>query len=159
MATLTNPRGPYAVEGARWHLLSKIFSRAENFKEDLEAETLAQEMLDVDKGDCEIKFWSHQSTSTQPPICFQLDPASRVNRSWLAHQIVCHEKLSSNYQPLIRKYNQSPSVSTDAFRKLVAGSRWKNIGGWVEVDWWLRNLHSVPATLHSYFSLLLLCFD
>ena len=45
------------MEGARWHLLSKIFSSAENFKVDLEAEILAQESLDVDKG---YRFFSWQ---------------------------------------------------------------------------------------------------
>ena len=49
--TLITPRSPYTVEGARWHLLSKIFSSAENdFKADLEAELLTQESLDEDKG-------------------------------------------------------------------------------------------------------------
>jgi hypothetical protein len=38
------------VEGARWHLLSKILSSAGKFKEDFEAELLAQEDLDKDKG-------------------------------------------------------------------------------------------------------------
>ena len=34
------------MEGARWHLLSKIFSSAENFRADIEAEISAQEALD-----------------------------------------------------------------------------------------------------------------
>jgi len=50
VATLITHRGPYEVEGARWHLLSKIFSLAETFKADLEVELLAQESLDEDKG-------------------------------------------------------------------------------------------------------------
>jgi len=49
VATLITPRGPYEVEGARWHLLSKIFSLEEIFKADIEAEILAQESLDKDK--------------------------------------------------------------------------------------------------------------
>jgi len=50
VAALITPRGRYAVEGALWHLLSKIFSSGDNFKADLEAELLAQENLDEDKG-------------------------------------------------------------------------------------------------------------
>ena len=50
VATLITPRGPYAVEGARWHLLSKIFSSDENFKNDVETEITAQEALDAAKG-------------------------------------------------------------------------------------------------------------
>lgn len=50
VASLITRRGPYEVEGARWHLLSKIFSSAGKFKEDFEAEILAQEDLDKDKG-------------------------------------------------------------------------------------------------------------
>ena len=50
VATLTTHRGPYEVEGARWHLLLKMFSSAENFKMDFEVELLEQESLDEDKG-------------------------------------------------------------------------------------------------------------
>ena len=50
VATLITHRGPYEVEGASWHLLSKIFSSAEKFKEDFEVELLAQESLNEDKG-------------------------------------------------------------------------------------------------------------
>ena len=50
VATLITPRGPYTVEGPRWHLLFKIFSSAENFKADLEAELLTRESLDEDRG-------------------------------------------------------------------------------------------------------------
>ena len=35
VATLITPRGPYAVEGVRWHLISKIYSSADRFNEDL----------------------------------------------------------------------------------------------------------------------------
>jgi len=48
VATLITEQGPYEVEGARWHLLSRIFSSAEEFKEDFEVEVLAQEYLDGD---------------------------------------------------------------------------------------------------------------
>jgi len=40
VATLITERGPYEVEGARWHLLSRIFNSAEEFKEDFEVELL-----------------------------------------------------------------------------------------------------------------------
>ena len=47
---MITPRGPYAVEGAKWHLLSKIFSSTDRFKADLEVEILKQESLDEDSG-------------------------------------------------------------------------------------------------------------
>jgi len=39
-------RGPYQLEGARLHLLTKIFSNLESFKADLHSELLLQERLD-----------------------------------------------------------------------------------------------------------------
>ena len=39
-------RGPYQLEGARWHLLTKVFSNPESFKSDLHSELLLQERLD-----------------------------------------------------------------------------------------------------------------
>jgi len=38
-------RGPYQLEGARWHLLTKIFSNPESFGADLHSELLLQEHL------------------------------------------------------------------------------------------------------------------
>jgi len=39
-------RGPYQLECARWHLLTKIFSNPESFRADLHSELLLQERLD-----------------------------------------------------------------------------------------------------------------
>ena len=39
-------RVPYQLEGARWHLLTKVFSNFESFKVDFHPETLLQERLD-----------------------------------------------------------------------------------------------------------------
>jgi len=39
-------RGPYQLEGARWHLLTKVFSNPESFKFDFHSEMLLQERLD-----------------------------------------------------------------------------------------------------------------
>jgi len=39
-------RGPYQLEGARWHLLTKVFSNPESFKSDFHSEVLLQERLD-----------------------------------------------------------------------------------------------------------------
>jgi len=39
-------RGPYQLEGARWHLLTKVFSNPESFEFDLHSEILLQERLD-----------------------------------------------------------------------------------------------------------------
>jgi len=39
-------RGPYQLEGARWHLLTKVFSNPESFKFDFHSEILLQERLD-----------------------------------------------------------------------------------------------------------------
>jgi len=38
-ATLITPAGPFKMEGARWHLLSKVFSSPEDIKTDLYRET------------------------------------------------------------------------------------------------------------------------
>jgi len=40
-------RGPYQLEGARWHLLTKVFSNPESFKFDFHSEILLQERLDA----------------------------------------------------------------------------------------------------------------
>jgi len=39
-------RGSYQLEGARWHLLTKVFSNPESFKVDFHSEILLQERLD-----------------------------------------------------------------------------------------------------------------
>jgi len=39
-------RGPYQLEGARWHLLTKVFSNPGSFKSDFHSELLLQECLD-----------------------------------------------------------------------------------------------------------------
>ena len=39
-------RGPYQLEGARWHLLTKVFSNPESFNSDLHSELLLQKLLD-----------------------------------------------------------------------------------------------------------------
>jgi len=39
-------RGPYQLEGAMWHLLTKVFSNPESFGADLHSELLLQERLD-----------------------------------------------------------------------------------------------------------------
>ena len=39
-------RGPYQLEGARWHLLTKVFSNPESFKVDFHSEIPLQERLD-----------------------------------------------------------------------------------------------------------------
>jgi len=39
-------RGPYQLEGARWHLLTKVFSNPESFKSDFHSAMLLQERLD-----------------------------------------------------------------------------------------------------------------
>ena len=50
MAALITLRGPYTVEGARWHLLLRVFSSSDRFKVDIEKQILLQESLD-DSGD------------------------------------------------------------------------------------------------------------
>ena len=52
-----------------------------------------------------------------------------------------HQTSSPLYVSTINLHPPQPT----RFRKLVAGSRWKKIGGWVEVDWWLRNFHLVTV--------------
>jgi len=44
--TSITSRGPYQLEGARWHLLTKVFSNLESFKFDFHSEILLQERLD-----------------------------------------------------------------------------------------------------------------
>jgi len=39
-------RGPYQLEGARWHLLTMVFNNPESFKPDFHPEVLLQERLD-----------------------------------------------------------------------------------------------------------------
>ena len=39
-------RKPYQLEGARWHLLTKVFSNSESFKADLHFELLLQDRFD-----------------------------------------------------------------------------------------------------------------
>ena len=46
LTSIIAPRGPYQVEGARWHLLTKVFSDETSFESDLHAELLLQERLD-----------------------------------------------------------------------------------------------------------------
>jgi len=42
-------RGPYQLESARWHLLTKVFSNPELFRADLHSEILLQQRLDSDE--------------------------------------------------------------------------------------------------------------
>jgi len=44
-ATLIGPAGPFEIEGARWHLLSKVFSSLGDIKTDLNRERLLQETM------------------------------------------------------------------------------------------------------------------
>ena len=46
ITSIITPRGPYQVEGARWHLLTKVFSDEASFESDLHTELLLQERLD-----------------------------------------------------------------------------------------------------------------
>ena len=48
VATLITPAGPFKMEGARWHLLSKVFSSPEDIKTDLYRERLLKETMDND---------------------------------------------------------------------------------------------------------------
>jgi len=50
VATLITPAGPFRMEGARWHLLSQVFSSPEDIKTriDLHKERLLQETMDKD---------------------------------------------------------------------------------------------------------------
>ena len=46
LTAIITQRGPYQLEGARWHLLTQVFSTAASFKTDLQAEILLQKSLD-----------------------------------------------------------------------------------------------------------------
>jgi len=48
VATLITPAGPFKMEGARWHLLSQVFSSPEDMKTDLYKERLLQETMEKD---------------------------------------------------------------------------------------------------------------
>ena len=50
-------RGPYQLEGARWHILTKVFSNPESFKSDLHSELLLQERLDENQ---KYRYFSRQ---------------------------------------------------------------------------------------------------
>jgi len=56
VATLITPAGPFKMEGARWHLLSKVFSSPEDIKTDLNRERLLQETMDKDTN-CRLFAW------------------------------------------------------------------------------------------------------
>ena len=55
-------RGPYQLEGARWHLLTKVFSNPESFKFDFYSEILLQERLDENP---KYRSFSDDSGSSQ----------------------------------------------------------------------------------------------
>jgi len=44
--SINTSRGPHQLEGARWHLLTKVLSNPESFKSDFHSELLLQERLD-----------------------------------------------------------------------------------------------------------------
>ena len=44
--SFVTPRGPYQLEGARWHLLTEVFSNPASFEADLHSELRLQEHLD-----------------------------------------------------------------------------------------------------------------
>ena len=44
--SIINARGPYQLQGARWHLLTEVFSNITSFEVDLHSELLVQERLD-----------------------------------------------------------------------------------------------------------------
>jgi len=48
VATLFTPTGPFKMEGARWHLLSQVFSSSEDIKTDLKRKRLLQESMHKD---------------------------------------------------------------------------------------------------------------
>ena len=48
VASLITPADPFKMEGARWHLLSNVFSSPEDIKTDLYRERLQQETMDKD---------------------------------------------------------------------------------------------------------------
>jgi len=56
VATLITPAGPFKMEGASWHLLSKVFSSPEDIKTDLYREKLLQETMDKDPN-CRLFAW------------------------------------------------------------------------------------------------------
>jgi len=56
LATLITPAGPFKMEGARCHLLSKVFSSPEDIKIDLNRERLLQETMDKDTN-CRSFAW------------------------------------------------------------------------------------------------------
>jgi len=56
VATLITPAGLFKMEGARWHLLSKVFSSPEDIKTDLHKERLLQETMDKDPN-CRSFAW------------------------------------------------------------------------------------------------------
>ena len=56
VATLITLAGPFKMEGARWHLLSEVFSSSENIKTDLYRERLLQETMDKDPN-CRSFAW------------------------------------------------------------------------------------------------------
>jgi len=56
VATLITPAGPFKMEGARWHLLSKVFSSPGDIKTDLNRERLLQETM-VKDTNCRSFAW------------------------------------------------------------------------------------------------------
>ena len=56
VATLITSAGPLEVEGARWHILSKVFSSPEDIRTDLNKERLLQETMDKDTN-CRSFAW------------------------------------------------------------------------------------------------------
>jgi len=48
VATLITPAGPFRMEGARWQLLSQVFSFPEDIRTGLHKERLFQETMDID---------------------------------------------------------------------------------------------------------------
>jgi len=71
-------RGPYQLEGARWHLLTKVFSNPESFKFDFHSELHLQERLDENP-----KYGSfHGRFFARLPNFLELKPtlARRVSR-------------------------------------------------------------------------------
>jgi len=56
VATLITLAGPFKMEGARWLLLSKVFSSPEDIKTDLYREKLLQETMDKDPN-CRSFAW------------------------------------------------------------------------------------------------------
>jgi len=56
VATLITSAGPLEMEGARWHLLSKVFSSPGDRRTDLNRERLLQETMDKDTN-CRSFAW------------------------------------------------------------------------------------------------------